>query len=183
MQELTQTRSELARISRTDQLTGLLNRRGFDDAVTAALRSAHDAGHSAVVFMCDVDRFKSINDKYGHDFGDKVLVEMGDVFRSFGDQAGVLVARHGGEEFVALMIDISHEQAAQYAEEIREACAAKEISVDQNSTRVTISIGFTVAREADLAKIMRIADRALYLAKHGGRNQVARADAPALAAA
>jgi diguanylate cyclase (GGDEF)-like protein len=184
MQELTQTRSELARISRTDQLTGLLNRRGFDDAAVLALRSAQEAGLSAVVFMCDVDRFKSINDKFGHDFGDKVLVEIGDVFRSFANKESVLVARHGGEEFVALMIGISHEQAAQYAEEIRRACAVREVSIDQNSTRVTISIGFTVARdEADLAKIMRIADRALYVAKHGGRNRVARADAPALAAA
>jgi diguanylate cyclase (GGDEF)-like protein len=176
MQELTRARSELSHISRTDQLTGLLNRRGFDDAATSALRSAQEAGLSAVVFMCDVDRFKSINDKYGHDFGDKVLAEIGDVFSSF--------ARHGGEEFVALMIGISHEQAAQHAEEIRRACAVREISIDQNSTRVTISIGFTVARdEADLAKIMRVADRALYVAKHGGRNRVARADAPALAAA
>jgi diguanylate cyclase (GGDEF)-like protein len=184
MRELTQTRSELARISRTDRLTGLLNRRGFDDAAVLALRSAQEAGLSAVVFMCDVDRFKSINDKYGHDFGDKVLAEIGDVFRSFANRHGILVARHGGEEFVVLMIGISHEQAAQYAEEIRKACALREISIDQNSTRVTISIGFTVARdEADLAKIVRIADRALYVAKHAGRNRVARADAPALAAA
>jgi diguanylate cyclase (GGDEF)-like protein len=184
MQELTRARSELSHISRTDQLTGLLNRRGFDDAATSALRSAQEAGLSAVVFMCDVDRFKSINDKYGHDFGDKVLAEIGDVFSSFANKEGVLVARHGGEEFVALMIGISHEQAAQHAEEIRRACAVREISIDQNSTRVTISIGFTVARdEADLAKIMRVADRALYVAKHGGRNRVARADAPALAAA
>ena len=94
------------------------------------------------------------------------------------------MGRHGGEEFAALMIGITHEQAAQYAEDIRQACAAREISIDGNSTRVTISIGFTVARdEIELSKIMRVADRALYIAKHGGRNQVARADAPSLAAA
>jgi diguanylate cyclase (GGDEF)-like protein len=184
MQELTQTRSELARISRTDQLTGLLNRRGFDDAAASALRSAQEAGLSAVVFMCDVDRFKSINDKYGHDFGDKVLVEISDVLRSFAEKHRVLVARHGGEEFAALMIGISHEQAAQYAEDIRLACAARKISTEENSTRVTISIGFTLSRnEIELSKIMRVADRALYAAKHGGRNRVARADAPVLAAA
>lgn len=184
MRDLTLARSELARISHTDQLTGLLNRRGFDEAAAPALGAAFAANLPAVVLMCDVDRFKSINDRFGHEFGDKVLVEIGDVLRSFANDHHALVGRHGGEEFVALMIGISHEQAAQFAEDIRHVCAAREISIDENSARVTISIGFTVTRdEADLSKIMRVADRALYAAKHGGRNRVAQADAPALAAA
>ena len=184
MRDLTLARSELSRISRTDQLTGLLNRRGFDETAALTLRSAFAANLPAVVFMCDVDRFKSINDRFGHAFGDKVLVEIADVLRTFAGKDGVLVGRHGGEEFAALMIGISHEEAAQYAEDIRRACAAREISVDENSTRVTISIGFTVARdELDLSTIMRVADRALYIAKHGGRNRVARADAASLVAA
>ena len=184
MRDLTLARSELARISHTDPLTGLLNRRGFDEAAAPALRSARVAELPAVVFMCDVDRFKSINDRYGHEFGDRVLIEIGDVLRCFAGEHRALVGRHGGEEFAALIIGVTHEQAAQYAEDIRQACAAREISVDENSTRVTISIGFTVACcEADLSKIMRVADRALYAAKHAGRNCVARADAPDLAAA
>lgn len=184
MRDLTLARSELARISHTDQLTGLLNRRGFDEAAASALRSAFAANLPAVVFMCDVDRFKSINDRFGHEFGDSVLVEIADVLRSFASKDRVLVGRHGGEEFAALMTGITREQATQYAEDIRLACAAREISIDENSTRVTISIGFTVARdEVDLSKIMRIADRALYAAKHGGRNRVERADAPSLVAA
>jgi diguanylate cyclase (GGDEF)-like protein len=184
MRDLTLARSELAQISRTDQLTGLLNRRGFDESAALTLRSAFAANLPAVVFMCDVDRFKSINDRFGHAFGDQVLVEIADVLRSFAGKDGVLVGRHGGEEFAALMIGITREQAAQYAEDIRQACAAREISIDGNSTRVTISIGFTVAcDEVELSTIMRVADRALYIAKHGGRNRVARADAPALAAA
>ncbi|MDB5577079.1 MAG: diguanylate cyclase [Bradyrhizobium sp.] len=184
MRDLTLARSELARISRTDQLTGLLNRRGFDESAALTLRSAFAANLTAVVFMCDVDRFKSINDRFGHAFGDKVLVEIADVLRRFAGKDGVLVGRHGGEEFAALMIGITREQAAQYAEDIRHACAAREISIDGNSTRVTISIGFTVAREeVDLSNLMRVADQALYIAKHGGRNQVARADAPSLVAA
>ena len=184
MRDLTLAHTELARISRTDQLTGLLNRRGFDEAAAPTLRSAIVAGLPAVVLMSDVDRFKSINDRFGHAFGDRVLVEIADVLRSFAGQHHALVGRHGGEEFAALMIGITHEQAAQYAEDIRRACAARQISIDGNSTRVTISIGFTVAHEeADLSKIMRVADRALYAAKHGGRNRVAQADAPALAVA
>jgi len=184
MRDLTLARSELARISNTDQLTGLLNRRGFDAAAASALKSASAADLSAVVFMCDVDCFKSINDRFGHEFGDGVLVEIADVLRSFAGKGDVLVGRHGGEEFAALMIGITREQAAQYAEDIRQACAARDISIDGNSTRVTISIGFTVARsEVDLSKIMRVADRAFYIAKHAGRNQVARADAPSMAPA
>jgi diguanylate cyclase (GGDEF)-like protein len=184
MRDLTLARTELSRLSHTDQLTGLLNRRGFDAAAALALRSAFTENLPAVVFMCDVDRFKSINDRFGHAFGDKVLVGIADVLRAFAGNERILVGRHGGEEFAALMVGITHEQAAQYAEEIRLACAATEISMDEHSARVTISIGFTVARdELDLSKMMRVADRALYAAKHGGRNQVMRADAPALAAA
>ena len=184
MQELTRTRNELARLSHTDQLTGLLNRRGFDAAATLALRSAFAAGLPAVIFMCDIDRFKSINDRFGHEFGDKVLIKTADVLRGFAGKDGAMVGRHGGEEFAALMVGITHEQAAQCAENIRLACAANEISIDGHSTRVTVSIGFTVAHdEIELSNIMRVADRALYIAKHGGRNQVARADAASLVAA
>jgi diguanylate cyclase (GGDEF)-like protein len=184
MRDLTLARSELSRLSHTDKLTGLLNRRGFDAAAALALRSAFAAGLPVAIFMCDVDRFKSINDRFGHDFGDKVLVEIANELRNFSGQDGAVVGRHGGEEFAALMVGITIEQAAQYAENIRLACAAREISIDGNTTRATISIGFTVAREeVDLSTIMRVADRALYVAKHGGRNQVAQVDSPALAAA
>ncbi|MEA2882046.1 MAG: hypothetical protein QOH32_1302 [Bradyrhizobium sp.] len=177
MQELTLTRAELLRLSRTDQLTGLLNRRGFDEAAIPALRKAQDANLPTVVLMCDVDRFKTINDRFGHEFGDKVLVQIAGVLRLFARQNRMLVARHGGEEFAVLMTGATNEQAAQRAEDIRRACAAKEVISDGISMRVTISIGLTVSRdEIDLSKIMRIADQALYIAKHRGRNRVARAD-------
>jgi diguanylate cyclase (GGDEF)-like protein len=88
-------------MSRTDQLTGLLNRRGYLEAATGVLAKAKAAKSSAVALMCDIDRFKAINDQFGHDFGDKVLIEIGETIRAFGDEHGTLVARHGGEEFVA----------------------------------------------------------------------------------
>lgn len=184
MKELTLTRSELSRISQTDQLTGLLNRRGFDEAAMPALHSADQAGMPAVIFMCDIDHFKSINDRFGHDFGDKALVEIASVLREFSRARGGMVARHGGEEFAALMTGISREQAEDYAEEIRKACAAREVKSGDVCERMTISIGFTVASgETDLAKIMRIADQALYMAKRQGRDRVIRADEATLAAA
>ena len=184
MQQLTLMRSELSRISQTDQLTGLLNRRGFDEAAMPALGSAYHAGLPAVVFMCDIDYFKSINDRFGHEFGDKALIEIAGVLRHFSRTRGALVARHGGEEFAVLVIGISHEQAELYAEEIRKACAAREISSGEICEHLTISIGFTVARgQTDLARIMRIADQALYTAKRQGRDRVIRADEAPLVAA
>lgn len=184
MKELTLTRSELSRISQTDQLTGLLNRRGFDDAATPALRAANQAGVPVVVFMCDIDHFKSINDRFGHDFGDKALVEIGTVLREFSQTRGGLVARHGGEEFAALMIGLSREQAEIHAEEIRRTCAHREIRSGDICEHLTISIGFTVTcGESDLAMIMRTADQALYMAKRQGRDRVVRADEATLAAA
>ena len=84
-----------------DQLTGLLNRRGFDAEAAAALDKAQEDGASAAVLMCDIDHFKSINDRYGHEIGDKVLVEIADVLRQFAVRHGALVARYGGEEFSA----------------------------------------------------------------------------------
>jgi diguanylate cyclase (GGDEF)-like protein len=177
MRELTLTRAELLRISRTDQLTGLLNRRGFDEAAILALRQARDANLTAIVLMCDIDRFKAINDRFGHEFGDRVLVQIADILRLFGKESGMLVARHGGEEFAILMLGMTNVQAAQYADDIRRACAAKEIVSGEFSACVTISIGLTISRnEVDLSKIMRIADQALYAAKHRGRNRVERAD-------
>ena len=184
LKELTVMRRELSRISQTDKLTGLLNRRGFDEAATLALRTACQSGVPAVVFMCDIDHFKSINDRFGHEFGDKALSEIAAVLREFSQVHGGLVARHGGEEFAALMVGLSRDQAELYAEEIRRMCARREIRSGDICERITISVGFTVAcGETDLASIMRIADQALYTAKREGRDRVVRADEMVLAAA
>lgn len=177
MRELALARAELLRISCTDQLTGLLNRRGFDEDAMSALTKACEANLPTTVLMCDIDHFKAINDQFGHEFGDKVIIAIADVLRSFSARSQILVARHGGEEFAALMTGVSKERAARYAEELRQACAAKEILSEEIFACVTISIGLAECHgEADLAKVMRMADQALYAAKHRGRNRVVRAD-------
>lgn len=173
LRTLTLTRAELWRLSRTDQLTGLLNRRGFDEAAISALETAYGANLPAVALMCDIDRFKHINDRFGHDFGDRVLVRFCEVLRAFADETGVLIARHGGEEFVALMIGVSAEQAVLWAEALRQACASSEVSDDEVSVRITVSIGLAALQEKlALSEILRIADQALFSAKNGGRNRV-----------
>jgi diguanylate cyclase (GGDEF)-like protein len=128
--------------------------------------------------MCDIDRFKAINDQFGHEFGDVVLVKISEVLRSFAKEDEILVGRHGGEEFAALITGATATHATQFAEMLRQACADKEVSHRGASTRVTISIGLCEPRnsESNLSEMLRTADRALYVAKHGGRNRVARAD-------
>jgi diguanylate cyclase (GGDEF)-like protein len=177
MRELTLTRSELSRISKTDQLTGLFNRRGFDDAAALALTSARKRSVPVTVFLCDIDHFKSINDRHGHEAGDKVLVEVADVLRRLAKQEGVLVSRYGGEEFAGLMVGVTRDHAERHVEALRTTCAAREIPIGENLERVTISVGFTVScADAELAELMRIADRALYAAKRRGRDRVVQAD-------
>lgn len=184
MMDLNLARAELLRMSHTDQLTGLLNRRGYDAAAQSALASAVEADAPATALMCDIDRFKAINDEFGHEFGDKVLVEISEAIRAFGEENGMLVGRHGGEEFAALMIGLTPEQAVQRANALRRICAAKEIYHEGGgSARVTVSIGLaSSSREPNLPDMMRTADLALYQAKRGGRNRVAGADVRSVSA-
>jgi diguanylate cyclase (GGDEF)-like protein len=176
MKELTLTRAELFRISRTDKLTGLLNRRGFDEAAVVALQNAYVAKRSAVAMMCDIDHFKAINDQYGHDFGDRVLVNIGEVLKAFAADNELLVARYGGEEFAILAVGTTEKQAAILGEALRQGCCARDVVDEDNSARVTISIGLAAAvGVARLSQLMRVADEALYLAKRQGRNRVVRA--------
>jgi diguanylate cyclase (GGDEF)-like protein len=178
MKELNRTRAELLSMSQTDQLTGLLNRRGYNEAALLALAKASEAKVSAVALMCDIDRFKAINDRFGHDFGDKVLVKIGEAMHAFGKEHGALVARHGGEEFVALMVDVGIGQAIERANELRRICAAQAVwTEDGSAASVTVSIGLAADDAgANLTAMMRAADDALYLAKRGGRDRVVQAD-------
>jgi len=172
MRQLTLTRAELMRVSRTDPLTGLLNRRGFDDTAAAHLVRAAAAGQRVVALMCDVDRFKAINDHYGHDVGDRVLVEIGAILRSFAAARGLLIARHGGEEFAGLMIGVSDAEATEHAMALCRLCST-DVRCDSVSVPVTMSFGLaTYDGEGELSNLMRRADLALYRAKDLGRNCV-----------
>jgi diguanylate cyclase (GGDEF)-like protein len=178
LQQLMRAQAELERIARTDQLTGLLNRRGFDETASETLAQAGKAQIPAVALMCDIDHFKAINDRFGHEFGDAVLAQLGDVFRAFARHDEILVARHGGEEFAALIVGTSVEEVVLRAEHLRQMCAAKEISHAGMSIRVTVSIGIAPSHdETELAKVMSAADDALYDAKRRGRNCVVRTGA------
>jgi diguanylate cyclase (GGDEF)-like protein len=129
--------------------------------------------------MCDIDRFKTINDKYGHEFGDAVLIQIARVFHAFSNDHKALVARHGGEEFAALLTNVTVAQATELAELLRERCASQIISSAGASAHITISIGLAVWEDRmSLSRLMSVADNALYEAKDGGRNRIAIASPP-----
>ncbi|MDQ6776998.1 MAG: diguanylate cyclase [Actinomycetota bacterium] len=157
----------LKRQAATDPVTGLANHRAFYDRLGAEVRRARRQGRSLSVALFDLDHFKQINDRHGHQAGDKVLAEVG---LRLGDQVegGGLLARIGGEEFAWLMPDTSDCAACAAAEGARRAIASRPFD---GVGSLTISAGVCTRAAGQAAEeLMRHADRALYWAKEGGRN-------------
>lgn len=153
--------------ARIDGLTGLLNRRGFAEAARTELSRARRSGVSIGFVSFDIDHFKAINDEFGHDVGDKVLVRLGQIFREQ-TREGDLVGRMGGEEFVALLIDSDVQSSVEYAERMRAAFAVEAPTLPV----ATLSAGVSAATSpVELQPHLQLADAALYAAKRGGRNR------------
>ncbi|MCC7096480.1 MAG: GGDEF domain-containing protein [Thermomonas sp.] len=168
--ELETANRRLDLLSRTDALTGLDNRRSFLEEAAKRLRR-----HPAAMLMIDIDHFKQVNDTHGHDAGDAALRAVADVLHR-GLREGDLLARWGGEEFVA-MIDAEH--AIETAERLRTAVAAAPVEIGGMALQLSASFG--VARSAAgnaPDAIIAAADRALYRAKQSGRNRVVIDDDP-----
>lgn len=174
--ELMLSNQHLERLSGTDQLTGLANRRELDQVLKAAwLRVVHQ-GLPLSVLMCDVDYFKLFNDRYGHVEGDRCLQAVADTMRRLCGRPGDLVARYGGEEFVIVLPGADEDGARNVAERIRRAVAELHMpNADAPGTHtVTISIGGATTGTGyhAVAAMLKQADQALYRAKGGGRNRV-----------
>jgi diguanylate cyclase (GGDEF)-like protein len=156
-----------------DALTGLSNRRVFDAALSAEQARLRRHSSKCCVVMLDVDKFKQVNDKYGHQIGDQVLIELGNILHHTA-RASDVIARYGGEEFVALLPDTELAGAVRMAEKARQALNAA-IFFDQNNKQfsVTMSAGVAEYRAEDdsIEALVNRADRALYAAKAGGRNR------------
>jgi len=156
-----------------DPLTGIANRRAFlHDAEELTKRHLAKPRPTAVLLI-DLDHFKSINDRFGHALGDRVLEVFTDAARqSF--RSSDLIGRLGGEEFAAIMHDISHEKAVAMAERLRERFAQSAQEVDGRPVCATVSIGIVICQEAalDVPELLAQADQALYFAKENGRNRV-----------
>ena len=105
-------------------MTGLLNRRGLDLAAARAFATARHTGAPVAVLMCDIDFFKSINDRFGHEFGDVVLTRVAEVIRTALGNRVAALGRHGGEEFAILLPNADFDEAREIAETVRLACAS-----------------------------------------------------------
>jgi diguanylate cyclase (GGDEF)-like protein len=169
---------DLVRTGHTDPLTGVLNRRGLSHATSSLAHLAQRSGGTVGVLMADIDHFKAINDKFGHQAGDAVLAAVGPALKAAIRHSDV-TGRYGGEEFLVFMPGIVPGALADVGEMIRHRVHEATAQV----TPVTISIGGAEGTisgdpQAGLDDLIAAADEALYAAKGGGRNRVVIADLP-----
>jgi diguanylate cyclase (GGDEF)-like protein len=175
-------REKLENESIRDSLTGLFNRRFMEVALERELHRAQRRNATLAVLMLDVDRFKLLNDSFGHDAGDAVLREVTECLKQSVRTEDV-VCRYGGEEFVIILPEIDESLALERANKIRAAVNSLNIQFKGQSMRkISISVGLAMypdhANSSD--DLIRLADAALYEAKHAGRNQVQLAVGPVI---
>jgi len=167
----------LHRISTTDPLTGVDNRRNFDDALVLEWRRAARSRTPLSLIMIDIDAFKAYNDVYGHQAGDDCLRRVAESLQSHLHRAGDIVTRYGGEEFAVLVAGVERDRAGDLGELLRRSIESLRIDhrASPASDVVTISVGVATMipdRDRDPAALLKAADEALYAAKAAGRNQV-----------
>ena len=165
---------QLEDVARHDALTRLLNRRGIEAAAAAIWAQAGAARQQVSALMCDIDRFKSINDAHGHEVGDRALAHVAEVIRRTMQAPGRALGRQGGEEFVVLLPGVDLEAARRLAETLRAACEACPLPLAAQALPITLSIGVAAHEPApaSLPALLALADKGLYLAKQSGRNRV-----------
>ena len=154
---------------------GLLNRFGFDAVAAEAFEGTRRWGQPVSALLCDIDAFRSLNDRYGHKAGDRALKNLAEVIKESIGRRSAVLGRQGGDEFVILLLGIDLNEATKIAERLCEACEARALVQQQPAAKFTISVG--VGTEAlgpsELGRLLRQTDAALYRAKRAGGNQVA----------
>ena len=170
-EKLRELNAELDKAMRTDFLTGLMNRRAFYDRINAELSRSKRHKRPLCIILADVDKFKSVNDKYGHGIGDAVLKVVAQAFVE-NLRTEDLRVRWGGEEFLAMLPETDARGAVSAAEKLREWIEAKEIQASGVSLKVTMSLGVAEKADKTIDDAIREADQALYQAKESGRNRV-----------
>jgi len=175
--ELRAAHHRAERLSAIDALTGIANRRHFDENLEAELSRALRLAQPVSVILMDVDCFKQFNDAFGHNAGDDCLAEIGQLLARFARRSGDLAARYGGEEFVLLLPNSTREAARAIAEEMRCAIIDQAIAHESSAVAPVVTASFGVAtivpKATDTPRgLIEAADKALYSAKHSGRNQV-----------
>jgi len=176
--EVTQLRTNMEEIrteALTDQLTGLANRRNFDDTVAACMDAASEHGTPFTLILGDIDHFKKFNDTYGHQTGDQVLKLVAQCMRHCVKDP-LTPARYGGEEFALILPETELTSGVKLADEVRRMIESKELvkkSTGENLGAVTMSFGAALFEQGEsITDLIKRADACLYSAKHAGRNQV-----------
>lgn len=177
LEELEKVNEKLSRLSSLDGLTGIANRRHFDQIFEKEWQRARRTGSALSLLFLDIDFFKYYNDTYGHQEGDDCLRKIAAAAGSVLKRPGDLLARYGGEEFVIILPATEVDGACEVAQEIRTAVETCNIphSASKISDHVTVSIGVAggkVSLTDRPQELLALADKALYEAKNGGRNQV-----------
>jgi len=170
LRKLESAAETISRIARTDELTGLHNRRSFNENLTLAFSAARRHGHPLSLISIDLDHFKNVNDTFGHDVGDLVLKEFSVLLQEI-VRIEDIASRWGGEEFIVLLPNTPSEAAAIMAERIRHTLEQQSSSA--SPLALTASFGVTqLNAEDDRDELIRRVDKALYTAKRNGRNRV-----------
>lgn len=166
-------RRQWERAASTDYLTGLPNRRTLANAGDSRFETALESGQALALAMVDIDHFKQVNDRYGHEIGDRVLKHVAARLES-ACRGTELPARQGGEEFVVLFERVDAAQALRAGERLRQAVEAQPFATDGLLLPLTVSVGIVLRRESDrnFDDLLRRADEAMYAAKSAGRNRV-----------
>jgi diguanylate cyclase (GGDEF)-like protein len=162
----------------TDGLTGVSNRRALEERLQDQWQHSVRLHEPMAVVMCDIDKFKSVNDKYGHQAGDAVLKAIAGILKEEAREID-RVGRYGGEEFLLILPGTVLDAAVTFAERLREKVEAHTFSYEGGTLRRTMSCGVAAAphpRVKDQEALVRAADDALYVAKETGRNKVVRFD-------
>ncbi|MBR7834443.1 GGDEF domain-containing protein [Actinospica durhamensis] len=163
-------RGALARLARTDPLTGLVNRRGFDEALAREQARRRRGGPPSALLLVDIDHFKRVNDTWGHQAGDETLRLLG-VLLDTSFRATDVVGRIGGEEFAVLLADFDPDEAAERAQALCDRVRTQASGWEHPIT-VSVGVGTSLKYAPTPAELMASADAALYAAKAAGRDRV-----------
>ena len=176
-QELEVANRKLRKLSITDGLTELFNHRHVHELLHEEFERSRRSGEPLAVVMIDLDRFKAVNDTYGHPTGDVILYETARIIRETAREID-MVGRYGGEEFIAILPNTAEEEAAKFAERVRAAVEGYVFRDEANEVRMTASSGVASfpGPDSDTPEaLLKRADESLYVAKESGRNRVVRA--------
>jgi len=176
-QDLAKANRQLEQLSRIDGLTNIANRRHFDETLPSEISKQSRQQSSLTLFICDIDYFKNYNDTYGHLAGDSCLKQVAQSINSNFKRAGDLVARYGGEEFAVILPNVDKETALILAERMRVNVQGLKLAHESSviTSVVTISVGVITLmpdKSTTMAMFIERADKALYMAKEKGRNNV-----------